>query len=601
MPEKDPIESVLNMSRVMSSLKSMTDPKGVSQSSQSVTRDDERVSDRLTTAEQNRLKESATIIGKMLKIGVFEEGPEAKRLKDITPAAQPSKVITSAIRDKITPVKTEGSNWWDTLKKIAGATGLAGLLWYLLPKDWKDKINKWWNDALSAFLGDENKKKLDKWWNDAIKPLLGDEKTKGEISKWWDSIYNKIMDKDGKQKDKFLSVWDKIFNLDEDTELSLGQKFASILGKVIQFSIDTVARSYEVGGPASDVLISQRLAKPVIAGASKIGSAVSRADAMTASVKRAAEAAESKITSGVYKTGPQAGKTWYKQGNKFISKADIPESVLKSLETPGMMSKGAAIAEKLKISKNAFSKLLSTGSGAWKAIKWIAKFPLLAEFFEAGSSYFYKREQEELFNNKKISADEYNKRIGKKVADSLGGVLGARLGMLALGAAGSVLGPPGVFLGSIVGTAAGDWFGRWLVGNIINEKTSKSIGSYFTGVNQPSDEMQDFLVKNGNVYKFNSRDEVLGMKTGGAIDNLMTNLTQNLAKDNSVIRDASVAQVNKLDQLIYLMTELIKKPSQGSSSVNNYGSMANSTKSKSFNIRDQFANQTLIPITTQPI
>ena len=601
MPEKDPIESVLKISRVMSSLRAMTDPKGVSQSSQSVTKDDDRVSDKLTPTEQNRLKESAAIIGKVLQIGAFETGPEARRLKDITPTTQPSKVIPSAVRDKITPTKTEGTSWWDTLKKVAGAAGLAGLLWYLLPKDWKDKINKWWNDALSAFLGDENKQKLDKWWNDAIKPLLGDEKTKGEISKWWDSIYNKIMDKDGKQKDRFLSVWDKIFNLDENTELTLGQKFASILGKVIQFSIDTVARSYEVGGLASDVLISQKLAKPVIAGASKIGSAVSRADAMTASVKRAAEATESKITSGVYKTGPQAGKTWYKQGNKFISKADIPESVLKSLETPGMVSRGAAIAEKLKISKNAFSKLLSTGSGAWKAIKWIAKFPLLAEFFEAGSSYLYKREQEELFNNKKISAEEYNKRIGKKVADSLGGVLGARLGMLALGAAGSLLGPPGVFLGSVIGTAAGDWFGRWLVGNIINEKTSKSIGSYFTGVNQPSDEMQDFLVKNGNVYKFSSRDEVLGMKTGGAIDNLMTNLTQNLAKDNNVIRDASVAQVNKLDELIYLMKEFIKKPMQGSTSITNVSDMMSRSNFKSFDFREQFSNQTLIPVTTQPI
>jgi len=100
------LDPLLNLSKVMSSLRAMTEPKGVYEVSKSITRDsDNREKDRLTSGEQNRLKESATIIGKVLKIGAFREGPEATRLGDFTANAEKLKTVPTAIRDKVKVTK----------------------------------------------------------------------------------------------------------------------------------------------------------------------------------------------------------------------------------------------------------------------------------------------------------------------------------------------------------------------------------------------------------------------------------------------------------------------------------------------------------------
>lgn len=613
MAEKDTIGSIEKITQVVSSLRAMTEPKGTSSS---VTRDDDRVSDKLSPTEQNRLKESATIIGRILKVGAFKEGPEAKRIGDLTPTAAPPpaqiKAIPTAVRDKVTPPKTETS-WWDTLKKVAGAAGLAGLLWYLLPKDWKDKINKWWNDALSAFLGDENKKALDKWWNDAISPLLGDEKTKGKISRWWDDLWNSVFDKDGKTKDKFLSIWDNIFNLDEGTELSFSQKLAAILGTVIQGAIDITSKTFNLSGAAGDVRMTQKLLQAPGKVAENIKKKIpgmgsddkvkppSRGEAAAKNAKRIKEFSDGKITTGVRKDGTR----WFRQNNKFISQSEVPKSFLKNMDEPGVISKVGrgikGVYEKISKAKNAFTGFISKANGVRKVLTKIAKFPLLAPIFEAGSIYFDNKELEELYSAKKITADEYNKRVGKRVVEGVGGLVGSIVGSSLLGTLGSVVPVVGNVAGVIIGAGLGDYVGRLLVDQLLSDKYAKSIGSYFTNVKESAEEMQDFLVKGGNVYRFNTKDEVLGMKTGGAIDNLMTGLTQGLAKDNSVIRDASIAQVNKLDELIHLMTELLKKPTQSSNNITTTDNSYNRSYFKPFALREQFTNQTLIPTIPQPV
>jgi hypothetical protein len=83
---------------------------------------------------------------------------------------------------------------------------------------------------------------------------------------------------------------------------------------------------------------------------------------------------------------------------------------------------------------------------------------------------------------------------------------------------------------------------------------TRGVGSYVLG-----EEMQDFLIKNNNVYPFSSKDEILGMKTGGAVDGLLRELTQSLTRDNSVIARASTEQVEKLSELIHLMRSYLAK------------------------------------------
>jgi hypothetical protein len=600
----------------------------------------------LSASEKNRFKEIATIIGKVLQVGAFREGPEAKRLKDLTPikTATESFKVSGAIKDKVSIKKETEGSLIDTLKKIAGVAGLGALLWKLLPEEWKDKVKNWWSDTLTYLFGDEGKQKLynmwdglwnslfsrdkdnkgiiAKWWDDMIGSFLTDEESKsksaGRFTSWFDNLWNSALDKDGKTKDKFLTFWDNIFNIDEGTQLNLAQKVAFALGRVIQGSIDVIAKSFEASGVAGDVAIAQKLtkvaakvlpdAKPKSPPSSKAAPTVNRGEARTI-------AKQKEFTSGVKKDGTR----WYKKGNDFIGEKDVPKSVVKRLTSPSTGSKvldwGAdllkttktkalGITEQLSKLGTVWNAITKTGRGAAALIKFVGKIPFLAQLIEAGSAYLYNKEQENLYNEKKISLDEYQLRVGNKIADSWGGALGALGGGALLGGVvggasllTGVLAPLAPYLGfmaSIIGTAAGDFLGRKMADFIISDENAKIIGANYTNTNIVGEELQDFLVKGNNVYKFSHKDEVLGMKTGGAIDNLMTGITQGLAKDNATIKDASIKQVDKLEELVFLMRELIKKPSSNMS-INNTSASMQQIPNKTFDIRDQFSPYTLLP------
>jgi hypothetical protein len=86
----------------------------------------------------------------------------------------------------------------------------------------------------------------------------------------------------------------------------------------------------------------------------------------------------------------------------------------------------------------------------------------------------------------------------------------------------------------------------------------------------------------------------MGLKTGGAIDNVFKDLTEGISKDNSTIKDASIAQVNRLDSLIELMKAFLQKSgSQGSGNIN-ISNGSNYTPSTTFDLRQQFNAQTLL-------
>ena len=122
----------------------------------------------------------------------------------------------------------------------------------------------------------------------------------------------------------------------------------------------------------------------------------------------------------------------------------------------------------------------------------------------------------------KIDQTQLEDKAGKRIMSGVGGIAGAALG----GIAGSALGSP--FLGGVVGAIGGDFLGR-MVGNLLSETVLKpykgEVGRFAlsrVGNSKPTSEMQDFIVQNGAIVPFSSKDQVLGMKTGGAIDQLIS-------------------------------------------------------------------------------
>ena len=552
----------------MSSLRAMTEPKGISQ--QSVTRDDDRVSDKLTTVEQNRLKESATIIGKVLKIGAFKEGPEATRLQDLTPMqAQAVKAAPAAIKDKIQPPKS--SLLGDLLNGLLGLLGLGSLAAMVGKiKNWLlDKFTKLiFTPMKQLFLWVGNKlwttvkwvgEKLWSVMKFAGKKIWGSVKWVGEkiwsglkwlgskISNWAGSLAEKIksskffrgfMSKVQTAKNGLKSIWDDAIN-------AVRGYIDDIARYITQIKNTALAALEKIPG----YNLAKKSVEVVGKGAAVVGGAVSKGVALVGKGATAVGGAAVEELGNIIKLG----------------KEKIGSYV-------GDLFKGSA------------SKLGSFFKG----------IPVISGIIEGlFASYDIKKLKED-YELGKLNLDELRLKAGKRVAKGITAVGGAALGA----AAGTAIGGP---IGTLVGGAGGDILGRYLGDLLIEKLVSPSIAKKLGAFVTDTGEMQDFLVKNGNVYKFNSRDEVLGMKTGGAIDNLMTNLTQNLAKDNNVIRDASVAQVNKLDELIYLMKEFIRKPIQGSTSITNVSDMMSRSNFKSFDFREQFSNQTLIPVTTQPI
>lgn len=537
----------------MSSLRAMTEQRGVLQPTQSVTRDNERISDRLSTAEQNRLRESVTIIGKVLKIGAFEEGPEAARLRDLTPTqAQAIKTAPSAIKDKMQPAKKD-SMLGDLLSSLLGLLGLGNI------SSIAGKIKNWLVDRFNKFIFTPMKN-LFKWveqklWG-AVKWLgsklweavkwAGNKIWKGvkwlgsKISEWASKLANKIknsgfykgfMSKVRSAKDGLKGIWDDAIN-------------------AVKGYIDDIAKYVtRMKGAALSALEKVPGYGLIKRGAQVVGEAVGRGTAV------------------VGKGAQSLGRATTKKIGAIID------------------------AGKNKISSY-IESLFKSSSG--KLGSFFKGIPILSTIIEGLFTAYDISNLKKDYEAGKISLNDLRFKAGKRVVQGIAGVGGAALGA----SAGTLIGGP---IGTLVGGVGGDLLGRYLgdllIEKVVSPNITKKLGAFVTNTG----EMQDFLVKNGSVYKFNSKDEVLGMKTGGAIDNLMTNLTQGLAKDNSIIRDASIAQVNKLDELIYLMTEFLKNPSQTSMLPFAFNVETGKVPNKTFNFRDQISNQTLIPTNLQLI
>jgi hypothetical protein len=328
---------------------------------------------------------------------------------------------------------------------------------------------------------------------------------------------------------------------------------------------------------------------------------------------RAAQA----LTKPIFK-GIELGKKGISYGKSLFTGSNAVGAVVK--DGVKMVGPGTKIvAEESGVMAKAFSKALKylkvTGKGVYSTSKWLSGLKFLAPLLEVGSGVVYKREQDELLAKNSrgepggINLDEYQRRMGKKVIDSIGGLSGSLLGPAIIqgvltGVSGGLLTPLQVALSPLItfgGALAGDWAGRKLAGfltdYVLTDKYTRYIGASFTGTT-PTGELQDYIMQNGVITSFSNKDQVLGMKTGGAIDNLLQDsgssshikkLVVNTTEHNKFTKSAIIEQIKRQDTMIDLLIQLVKKPTGGTTMNTNTPSNVQPS-----NFRQDYNLQTLI-------
>ena len=157
----------------------------------------------------------------------------------------------------------------------------------------------------------------------------------------------------------------------------------------------------------------------------------------------------------------------------------------------------------------------------------LSKAPIIGPAITAAFAAYDIKGMKDKYNKGEITKDELQKDAGKRIITAITGAIGSAGGALLGGALGTLIPIPlvGTAIGSIVGTLGGALAGEYLGGlisdYIIPEKYTKSIGAFFTNTEPPTEEMQDWILKGGKFYKFNNKDEVMGIKSGGAINQFL--------------------------------------------------------------------------------
>jgi len=256
----------------------------------------------------------------------------------------------------------------------------------------------------------------------------------------------------------------------------------------------------------------------------------SKASSAVSTVKSAAGV----VATGVSNVGKSAVSGVKTAGRAVASGAKAVASGAKAVAS-------LAIEPAKKALSGAVSGAVKSAGGAAKFLKVLKGVPLLGGIIESVLSYNDIQNLKAEYDAGKISIDDLQQRAGKRGIQGMTALIGTTAGG-ALGAAlGSAIPVPvvGTLIGGILGSTVGDIGGRILGGiiadNVLPEKYTKSIGAFFTNTTPPKEEMQDFIIRGKNVYPFSKKDDVMGMKSGGAIENFLgssgkTNGLRNLTK-----------------------------------------------------------------------
>lgn len=185
---------------------------------------------------------------------------------------------------------------------------------------------------------------------------------------------------------------------------------------------------------------------------------------------------------------------------------------------------------------SAVKTLVGTGGkGIIKFLGGVARrIPIIGPLIEGLFAAYDIKQLKKQFADGEIDEDQLHQQVGRRAINGIGAATGAGAGAILAGLLTSVTGP-GAVVAAIVGGVLGDFAGRFLANlftdYILPEKYTKNIGKFFVGEKPPAPaggminpEMQDFIMQAGKVMPFSSKDQVLGMKTGGAIDQLFSSV-----------------------------------------------------------------------------
>ena len=431
--------------------------------------------DSLTPNERQRYKEIFIILGKELGIGKFQEGPEAGRLTAPT-SALPTPVATTIQQGTAANTVEAAPDLKSGLLGLLAASGILGLLYEVLTGNISGALQSIYRGITVA--AQQAFKVLD----DLIKPLLGTIDDAVKVIK---------------------TVADDVLKGALNAVKSLLPSFA----KPLATSAATGAAA--AAAPGTRAAAAARPANPLGSG----GPISAPAPPVAAPVR------------------PPSFVDRFFTGAKNVAQ-NAARNII-----PGPV-------------RNAVSTIFKTLGGARGVItnvggvlKPLAKGlplvgPVLELFFGRGDILKLKQQR---VDGEIKSDDELYQQAGERVVRGLGGLLGGAGGAALIGGLGTFLGGPvGAVIGAIAGGVGGDLAGRALADllskYIIPTEALKDVGKIVvTAPLVDDEEMQDFIIKDGQVRKFSNKDEVLGMKDGGAISDLLSTITSNNNRQYTIV------------------------------------------------------------------
>ena len=430
------------------------------------------------------------------------------------------------IQGQITPEKAP-SGLLDTL---LGMLGLAGLFKKLKISDILKSIKKVIGKITTVI-----KNVASRVWGglkrviSSIGNFFKNAFSKLKNSKLWTSFKNAL----SKGKDIVKKLLTSAKNMILKALQSVGKFFKNILSKIP--GISKLFPSLAVADDVAKKTATEAAKKTATKAAPKQGGFWNTLKSVGSKAASVAKTATTAVASGAKAVGSAAVSGVKTAGKAVASGAKAVASF--------------AIGPAKKAISGAVSGAVKSAGGAAKFLKVLKGVPLLGGIIESVLSYNDIQNLKAEYDAGKISIDELQQRAGKRGIQGVTALIGTTAGG-ALGAAlGSVVPVAGNFIGGLIGAVGGDIAGRFLGGviadNVLPEKYTKSIGAFFTKTTPPKEEMQDFIIRGKNVYPFSSKDEVMGMKSGGAIakflgssskDNGMFKLGQILKSSNMYLK-----------------------------------------------------------------
>jgi len=266
-----------------------------------------------------------------------------------------------------------------------------------------------------------------------------------------------------------------------------------------------------------------------------------------------------------------ANTPWYKRLPGANKVAQLAGSV-----------KSAAIDPVIKVIKGAAAAVggpRGVLKGMGKVLRGVPLVgPVIELFFGKGD---IEKLKEQRANNQITTDEELYRLAGQRVIKGIGGLLGGASGALAL----SWIPGIGTLAGGLIGDILGRIGAETVANYLLPKETTMDIGRLVVKSPIVDEELQDFLVKGDRVYKFNNKDEVLGMKEGGAVNSLISSITTTNEKQFSI----STRQVKLLEEIRDGIKEALTLRS--SSNTNNYSGGRESQSRPSltpFNLRSEF-------------